>query len=194
MYDENYEFTGFDLTNAVRYPESGSVNPFTLFLDTKEEIRDVFRPVADTAKSFKNISPKAIVNLTHKINDTYWFGITNQSMFRKNFFWNTLTFSATQNLPNFSVFESVNLYGTKSLTLGGGVQYEGKSTQVFLAADNIIAFYHPAANKTFSLTLGMCFLLHNEKNEKSADPKNGSGVKKSKGKIYPWRPFYREKN
>jgi hypothetical protein len=192
MQNEHYYFPGFNLTNAVRYPGSGNVDPFKLFLNTKEEIRDVFRPVADTAKNFKNLSPKAIVNYTHKINDIYWLGVTNQSVFRKNFFWNTLTLTTMQNLRNFSVFESVNLYGTKSLTLGGGFQYEGKWMQIFVVADNMVAFYHPANNKTFSLTLGMCFLLNHEKDASRSDGK-GTGIGKSRGKINPWLPFYREK-
>lgn len=191
--NEQLDFPGFDLTNAVRYPESGYVNPFELFLNTKEEIRDVYRPVADTAKNFKGLSPKTVLNYTHKFSDKHWVGVTNQSAFRKNFVWNTLTLTAMQNWANLSVFENINLYGSKSLTLGGGIQYEGKFAQVFAVADNIPAFYHPAANKTFSMTFGICFLLNHEKDEKSSEGKN-SGARKSKGKIYPWRPFYREIN
>ncbi len=191
--NEKYAFSGFDLSNSVRYPDTGTVNPFELFLNTKEEIRDVYRPVADTTKKFKNLTPKTIFSYTYKLSDAYWFGVTNQTAFRKNFVWNTLTVTAMQNGANFSIFENVNLYGTKSLTLGGGFQYEGKYAQVFLAAGNAIAFYHPANNKTFSLMLGLCFLLNHEKNEKSAAVKS-HGIRKSGGKINPWLPFYREKN
>lgn len=190
--NEQLEFPGFNLTNAVRYPETGTVNPFELFLNTKEEIRDVYRPVADTARNFKGLSPKTILNYTYKLSDTYWFGLTNQTAFRKHFVWNTLTVTAMQNWTNFTVFENINLYGDKSLTLGGGIQYEGKFAQVFASADNIPAFYHPAANKTFSFSFGICFLLNHDKEEKASD-NNTSGIRKSKGKIYPWRPFYRHK-
>lgn len=191
--NEELNFPGFNLTNAVRYPEDGYVNPVTLFLDTKEEIRDVYRPVADTAKNFKGISPATTLHYTYKLSDKFWFGLTNQSSFRKNFFWNTLTMTAMQNFANFSVFENINLIGSNSLTLGGGVQYEGKHVQVFAAASNLPAFYHPANNKSYSFMLGMCFLLNNEKNTGSGKSKN-KGIKKSKGKISPYFPFYRELN
>ncbi len=191
MQNEQLDFPGFDLTNAVRFPESGYVDPVQLFLDTKEEIRDVYRPVADTAKNIKFLTPKTVMHYTYKLSDRLWFGLTNQSEFRKNFVWNTFTLTAMQNGLNFSVFENINVHGKSSITLGGGIQYEGTFIQIFLAANNVVAFYHPANNKTFSFMFGMCFLLNHEKNRRSSEEKN-KGIRKSKGKIYPWRPFYRE--
>lgn len=190
--NEILTFRGFDLTNAVRYPESGTVNPAQLFLDTKEQIRDVYRPVADTAIRFKGLSPKIILNYTNRFTDWLSVGITNQTEFRRNFFLNLITVSAMQHGANISFFENLNFHSTGSLSIGGGFQYEARYFQVFLAAGNVMAFYHPAANKTFSLEGGLCFLLNHEKNQKPSSLKNKRGPD-SKGEIYPWRPFYRVK-
>jgi len=98
--------------------------------------------------------------------------------------------SAVQSWPNLSVFENVNLHGVSDISLGGGIQFEGDFLQAFLATDNLIAFYHPAANKTFSVTAGMCFLLNHKK---EVHFKSGNkGFQKRKGKISKELPFYEE--
>ena len=124
--------------------------------------------------------PQTVIHYQMKFSSKLQFGVTNQSVYQKNYFQNTFSFTAMQSRPKFSVFESINLHQFSSISFGGGFQYTGKFTQIFFAADNLIAFYHPANNRTFSLSLGMCFLLNHEKNKG-----------KSKGKFLPYLPFYR---
>jgi hypothetical protein len=94
-----------------------------------------------------------------------------------------------QSWLNLSVFENINLHGASDVSVGGGIQFEGRYAQFFMATDNIIAFYHPANNKTFSITAGICILLNNKK-EKDIDASN-KGIKKRKGKISPELPYYK---
>jgi hypothetical protein len=106
--------------------------------------------------------------------------------FQRNNVRSVLTFSAQQEWLNFSIFENLNLQGISGVTLGGGVQYEGDYAQVFIATDNIPAIYHPAANKTFSLNFGVCFLLNHKNEEKKESIKQGDG------NTSPYLPFYRD--
>ena len=109
--------------------------------------------------------------------------------FQKNNFQNILTVSAMQSWPNLSVFENLNLHGASDVSIGGGIQYEGDFFQAFFATDNLIAFYHPANNKTFSVTAGICILLNHKR---TVDPeKSNKGLKKRKGKISPELPYYK---
>ena len=177
----NYDYAGFDLENAIRFlEENGYVNPLTSVMDTKEEIRNVYRPFADFAKFIKPMSPQTIIHYQLKYSPKLEIGITNQSIFQKKFFYNSMTITALQKWTNFSMFENINVNQLSSVSFGGGFQYTGKIAQVFLATDNLIAFYHPANNRTLSLSLGMCFLLNHEK-----------GEGESKGKFLPYLPFYR---
>jgi len=83
----------------------------------------------------------------------------------------------------------LNLIGQIDVSIGGGIQYEGDYFQDFLATENPIVFYHPANNKTFSITTGICILLNHEK---WRDPeKMDKGIKKRKGKISPELPYYK---
>jgi len=91
-----------------------------------------------------------------------------------------------QSWANLSVFENMNLHGVSDISVGGGIQYEGNFVQAFLATDNVIAFYHPAANKTFSVTAGICLLLNHKKNAKWGN------MKGRKGKISPDLPYYKQ--
>jgi hypothetical protein len=95
-----------------------------------------------------------------------------------------------QSWPNFSVFENLNLQGVSDVTVGGGFQYEVDFFQAFLATDNIIAFYHPANNKIFSVTAGVCILLNHKKFIDPEKQKN-KGIKNRKGKISPELPYYK---
>lgn len=188
--NERVEFSGFDIANAVRYPdEAGTVLPIDLMQSTKENIRDVYRPVADSAQFFQNLSPKTILHYHYKYSEKLWMGITNQSTFIKNDFWNTFTLSAMQRGANFLVFENLNLHGISDVSVGAGFQYEWKFGQVFMATDNLLAFYHPANNKTFSITAGMCFLLNHEKNAKTGNARK-KGTGKPKNKISTYLPFF----
>jgi hypothetical protein len=192
MYQNvSYDFEGFDLINAVRYPEEpGYINPDALVTLVKENIRLVYHPVIEETSFVFELAPKTVLHYQHVFSDNLSLGITNQSAFQKNNVQNILTVSALQSWPNLSVFENVNLHGVSDVSIGGGIQYEGNYGQFFLATDNLIAFYHPANNKTFSITAGICLLL-NHKNEKDSE-KNKKGIKKRKGSISPELPFYKK--
>jgi hypothetical protein len=182
--NNSYNFVGFDLENAIRYQEEyGYINPLNSVLATKEDIRNVYRPIGDTVKFVKAMPPQTVIHYQLKSSEKLEFGITNQSVFQNKLFYNSFTFSALQKSANFSLIESVNIHQISSLSIGGGFQYTGKLVQVFLLADNVFAFYHPANNKTFSLTVGMCFLFNHEKNEGNPN-----------GRFLPHLPFYRIKD
>ncbi|HPE78015.1 MAG TPA: hypothetical protein PLC80_18110, partial [Draconibacterium sp.] len=75
------------------------------------------------------------------------------------------------------------------ITFGGGIQYESTHLQFFMATDNLIAFYHPANNRTFSITAGICLLLNRNK---ESDTVKKNGFKKGKGETSKELPFYRK--
>jgi len=155
----------------------------------RDSMRNVWHPkVLETGFAF-GLAPKTVLHYQHAFSDKNTFGITNQSAFQKNNFQNILTVSALQSWPNLSVFENLNLHGASDVSFGGGVQYEGDFFQAFMATDNLIAFYHPANNKTFSLTAGICILLNHKKEIKS-EP-GDKGIKKRRGKTSPELPYYK---
>jgi hypothetical protein len=188
MYQNvNDDFEGFDLISAVRYPEEqGYSDPAKLVALAKDNIRLVYHPVlVETAFIFK-LPPKTVFHYQYLYSNKHSFGITNQSALQRNNFMNVLTLTAMQSRANLSVFENLNLHGASDISLGGGIQYEGNFIQAFLATDNVIAFYHPANNKTFSITAGICLLLNHKKDSK---PKSMKG---RKGKISPELPYYKQ--
>jgi hypothetical protein len=98
-----------------------------------------------------------------------------------------------QSWAKLSVFENLNLHGISDISLGGGIQYEGKHAQLFLATDNLIAFYHPASNRTFSITAGICLLLNHEKGiDNLSNNNSSSGIKKRDGKTSRDLPYYKK--
>jgi hypothetical protein len=189
--NQKYNFIGFDLVNAVRFNEEpGYTNPVDLINLVKDSIRNVWIPKAVKTSFVSAPATKTVVHFQHKTSENLSFGVTNQSAFQKNNFQNILTLTAMQSWPNFSVFENLNLQGVSDVTVGGGFQYEGDFFQAFLATDNIIAFYHPANNKTFSVTAGVCILLNHKKFIDPEKQKN-KGIKNRKGKISPELPYYK---
>ena len=188
--NDKYGYIGFDMVSAVRWPEeSGYTNPNVLIDFLKDSIRSVWQPVVYETDFVTSLATKTVLHYQYLFSDHLSFGITNQSAFQKNNFQNILTVSALQKWPNLSVFENVNLHGANDVSFGGGIQYEGDFFQAFLATDNLIAFYHPANNKTFSLTAGICILLNHKK--WSDHEKSDKGIKKRKGKISPNLPYYK---
>lgn len=186
-----FEYIGFDLVHEVRFPEEqGYTNPVRLIHLVKDSLRNFWNTKA-VEKSFAfGLAPKTVLHYQHNFSDILSMGVTNQSAFLKYNFQNVLTLSAMQSWPNLSVFESVNLHGVNNISVGGGIQYEGNFAQFFLATDNLIAFYHPANNKTFTLMAGICILLNHKK---EIDPEsNNKGIKKRKGTISPELPYYKK--
>jgi len=155
----------------------------------KDSIRNVWQPVVYESGFSTPLATKTVFHYQYRFSDKQSFGITNQSAFQKNNFQNILTVSALQSWPNLSVFENLNLHGASDVSIGGGIQYEGDFFQAFFATDNLIAFYHPANNKTFSVTAGICILLNHKR---AIDIENDKkGMKKRKGKISPELPYYK---
>ena len=187
--DESLVFTGFDLVSAIRYPEEqGYEDPNALVKTVKEKIRDVYQPILADTRYFKLMPVKSVLHYHHQFTNRHLFGVTSQLNFQRRNFRSVFTVSAQQKWLNFSVFENLNLQGISGLTFGGGLQYEGEYAQFFIATDNLVAIYHPAANKTFSVNFGLCFLLNHKKevNEKTISP--------TRGKASRYLPFYEQKN
>jgi len=188
--NDKYGYIGFDMVSEVRWPEeAGYENPNVLIDYLKDSIRNVWQPVVYESGFSTPLATKTVFHYQYRFSDKQSFGITNQSAFQKNNFQNILTVSALQSWPNLSVFENLNLHGASDVSVGGGIQYEGDFFQAFFATDNLIAFYHPANNKTFSVTAGICILLNHKR---AIDIENDKkGMKKRKGKISPELPYYK---
>ena len=190
--NQKYNYIGFDLVHAVRFNEEpGYENPMYLIDLVKDSIRNVWHPKVVKSGFASALATKTVLHFQYQSSEILSYGVTNQSAFQKNNFQNILTLTAMQSWPNFSVFENLNLHGVSSVSVGGGLQYEGDFFQAFLATDNIIAFYHPANNKTFSVTAGVCILLNHKKVTDPEKQKN-KGIKNRKGKISPDLPYYKE--
>jgi len=176
----------FDNPELNDYLESSNegeyFNPYNLILKTKDEIPKLYRPQVDTAGFVQGLVPKTSLHYQYYFSERLSFGATNQSAFYKNNFLNILTVSGLQNRGNFSIFESVNLYGLKTVTVGAGIQYEGRFGQIFAAADNIFAVIQPTKNESFSFSVGISLLIN-----KTAEKKI------SKGNFSPHFPFYENK-
>lgn len=189
---EIYDYVGFDLISAVRFSDPGEDydNPLYLSHLVRDSMRNVWHPkVLETGFAF-GLATKTVLHYEHAFSDRHSLGLTNQSAFQKNDFQNILTISALQSWQYLSIFENVNLHGASDVSIGGGIQFESNYAQFFLATDNVVAFYHPANNKTFSITAGICILLNHRK-EKDFESSN-KGIKKRKGNFSPDLPYYKK--
>jgi hypothetical protein len=185
--EDSFDFVGFDLENAIRYPEEpGYTNSNELVRLIKEEIREVYQPTLETKKYSYMMPVKTVLHYHYQQSARHIFAATSQMSFSKQNYYSVFTLSALQNWANFQVFENLNVHNLNDLSLGGGIRYVGTHAEIFAASDNLIAFYYPAENKTFSLTFGICFLLNHKKdvNEEKFSPR--------KGKISPYLPFYKD--
>ncbi len=187
--DQKYGYVGFDLVQAIRFPEERGLHPTYLISIIKDSLRNVWLPRAVRESFVSGLAPKSTIHYQRGLSKVLELGVTNQSAFYGSFIRNKLTVSLMQSWPNFSLFENINLHGLNDLSLGGGLQYEGTWAQIFLATDNFFAFYHPANNKTFSISGGICILL-NHKKWKEPDNSKG-GIRPRKGKFFPELPFYK---
>jgi len=185
--NEPYDFVGFDLVSAIRYPEESESS----VKNEKEKIRLVYQPVFTETTFAYTMTPKSMLHFQYQYSDLLSFGLTNQTAFHKNYVQNILTASVMQKWPSLSVFENINMQGFSGLTVGGGMQYETHSLQLFMATDNLVTFYHPAATKTFSLTAGICLLLNKEDVSKSKKS-DKSDIKRRRGTISEFLPFYKK--
>lgn len=185
--EDRFDFIGFDLVNAIRYPEEGYTNSNKLVRLIKEEIREVYQPTLEARKYTYMMPLKALLHYHYQYSARHIFAATSQMSFSKQNYYSVITLSALQNWANFQIFENLNVHNLNDLSFGGGIRYVGTHAEIFAATDNLIAFYHPAENKTFSITFGVCFLLNHKKvvSEVNFAPR--------KGKISPYLPFYEEK-
>ena len=87
--DGSYLFQGMDITDVLEVREDGVyTSPLQVMLDTKENLRNVFRPFAQETKFFTGISPKVMLHYQNQYNDLLLLGISNQSVFQKGYFLN----------------------------------------------------------------------------------------------------------
>jgi hypothetical protein len=192
---ETYE----DIHNYIGYDDNGSpyIDSYELILKTKDEHSYLYQPLVDTTKTPQGLFPKIALHFQHDLFSNMSFAFTNQSAFYKQSFLNILTFSTLQKAGDFSFFENLNMYGTNSFTFGVGMQWEGRYVQMFAVSDNVEAVFRPTHNKSFSMSVGIAFLLNKPdepKPERKKSPKgNSSKRKKSKGKVSPYLPFYKIK-
>lgn len=189
-----FYFQGYDILNAARWTSGFREypNPYYNILNTNDSIRSIFQPTADSTAIVLGLAPKTVLHFQQHLSEKLTIGISNQSVFRKNNFINILSANVLHNVGKFSFFEGINLHGISSLTVGAGLQYQGRAAQVFIAGNNIFAFYHPANNKTFHLAFGMCFLFGNKKNDGNGKASK-SKAEKQQGNASKYLPFYREK-
>ncbi len=177
----------FNSDEIIKYSENGNTgnyfDPYNLILRTKDEIPYLYRPYVDTTSFMQGLVPKTSIHFQYIFSNRLSFGATNQLAFYKKNILNVISVSALQKRGNFSIFESVNLYGISTITIGGGLQYEGRFGQIFASTDNLLAVYQPTKNKSFSFSVGISLLL-NKPTEK----------KISKGNFSPHFPFYENKN
>jgi hypothetical protein len=177
----SYNFSGFELSNSLDLNrDSQYVDSYDVLLNTKDSIRNVFRPAVYSSGFLKQIAAKTALHYQFNYSHNLVFGITNQTAFYGNNLFNSLSFGAKQITGSFSFFENINLHGYNDVTVGGGLLWESKFTQVVLATDNFLAVYHPADQKTFSFTVGINFLIN-----KPDKPETSKGI------TSPNFPFYK---
>lgn len=181
--NSTYEFSDSELSDYTINDNSGGYfDPYNLILTTKDEIPYLYRPYVDTTSFVQGLVPKTSIHYQYIFSDRLSFGVTNQTAFYKKNILNIISVSALQKRGNLSIFESVNLYGISTITIGGGLQYEGRFGQVFASTDNLLAVYQPIKNKSFSFSVGISLLLNRPVEKKI-----------SRGNFLPHFPFYENK-
>lgn len=187
-HDEAYRFKGMDLSDVLGSGEGkSSVSPFELMMNTKDSLKNVFRPVGTSIRHFQPVIPKMFVHFRHELTHTLSLGITNQTLFFRTQPVNILTGSIGITKGNLSFAGGPALYGFNQINAGAGFQWNYRIIQLFVMTDNLLAFYHPGNQSSYSLTFGMNMLF-------GADPgQNKSSRYRSRGIILPHRPFYRQK-
>ncbi|HRX12242.1 MAG TPA: DUF5723 family protein, partial [Draconibacterium sp.] len=117
IQNENYDFIGFDLVSAVRYPEeTGYTEPHILVKTVKDSVSQVYQPIVNVNRFISGLGPKTALHYQYQHSDKLSFGITNQTVLHLRNFQNIFTLSALQTLSNFSVFENFNVHGISDIT------------------------------------------------------------------------------
>jgi hypothetical protein len=189
-----------DIHNYISYNSSAEsyIDPYNLIFKTKDKAAYLYRPLINTINTAQRLFPEITLHFQHNLFSNLSFAFTNQMVFYKCSPQNTLTYSILQRAGSFVFFESVNMYGTSNFTFGAGMQWEGRYAQLFAATDNLQAVFSTTQNKSFSMSIGIAFLLNKPNKQKQERSKNANKTiskrKKSKGKISPYFPFYKIKH
>jgi hypothetical protein len=179
--NSSYDFRGFDISNSLDNDQSENfVDSRIIIFNSKENIRNVYRPEADTSEFFTGLRPKAFLHYQYDITETITIGASNQTIFFHKDIYNAFSVSSKQKLAGFTFFENINLNKINTVSFGGGLQWEVSFMQIFFATDNFLALYHPADQKTFTLSFGMCFLFNKQPRGR-------------KGSFLDYLPFYEKK-
>lgn len=180
--DESFEFVGFDLSNSLNGTDGAYIDPRDLVQYTKDSVRNVIRSGIEPSRFFRVLAPKLLLHYSYTWNEKFAAGITNQSVFYLENMINALSASASQRFGRLTLMENLTMYGTDHVVMGAGMQWENRIAQFSIATDNILALYHPAGQKSFALTAGVCFLINKPKAEKDR-----------KGSFSGELPFYEKR-
>lgn len=189
--DDAYNYRGIDISNSTNsklYSGGGYIFPLSVMLNTKDSLRNVYKPIANSRKLLRGTFPQVYLHYQYKYSNNLFLGITNHTIFQKSFLMNTFSLNALKQKGNLSFVGNLSLHRLSSFTIGGGLQWNTSLAQLFVLTDNIMAFYHPAAQKSYAITFGMNFLLNNEK----VEVENGDANYWRRGNISKHLPFYRK--
>lgn len=157
--DKDFNYAGMDISNSLDAGDEDYVGTLDEMLNTKRNLKNVFRPSLDSVKTVRGLSPKLNVSYKYRISDSFSAGIGNQTDLNKSFIRNTLALGVLYTMRQLELSSSLSLHNTESVSIGGGVQWTNAFSQLFLFTDNFSALYYPANQKSFSVTFGMNLLL-----------------------------------
>lgn len=184
--NDAHVFRGVDISNSVnsKLGADGYVFPFYLMLSVKDTLKNVYKPIFKTRKFFRGPAPQIFLHYENKYTESLTYGLTNRTVFQKTYLLNTLSFNVLKQTEDFSFIGDLSLHGLSSLTVGGGLQWNMPFAQMFVFTDNLLAIYHPAAQKSYAITFGLNFLLKQTEDKIRRDYSR-------KGKFSKYFPFYR---
>ena len=184
--NDAHVFRGVDISNSVnsKLGTDGYVFPFYLMISVKDTLKNVYKPIFKTRKFFRGPAPQIFLHYENEYTESLTYGLTNRTVFQKTYLLNTLSFNVLKQTENFSSIGDLSLHGLSSLTVGGGLQWNMPFAQMFVFTDNLLAIYHPAAQKSYAITFGLNFLLKQTEDKIRRDYSR-------KGKFSKYFPFYR---
>jgi len=185
VQNELVTLNGIDMSDVLNNREGeGYILPLSTMLNARGDVREVY-PFISPATLVRVISPKAFLHFQHQYSPGLSFGVTNQTFFYKDNPVNILSGSVLKSSGNFEFFGGLTLHGIQTVTLGAGMQWSNRFLQIFIATDNILAFYHPSDRKSYSVSFGINLLLNHAEDEIKKGPATRNG------KTSPYLPFYR---
>lgn len=164
--NEIYNFEGINISNSIDSKKNQEyINPQDLIKNTKDSLGQVFKPFLDARSTMFALFPSIYFNYQHDYSKTTSFTISNQTKLYKRYIVNTFSVNTKTNVNNFSLLANCNLHNIQSFSFGGGVYWEKSFLQAFLMVDNLMAIYHPANSKSYTVSAGMSFLIESKKVE-----------------------------